>query len=216
MNTPRAQALIGFVRDDPQTLTNLRAEVQNEFCAILCTSLDDLPIAESAKLLLVTTAKVENSEMAWQADGTTVAEWARLPMAIEPVTGTITLTGLGSAKQVVVQPLSAVGVPQGRNTAAAPTASGWSFPIGSDAITTWYVISIDRRDGTPNGTPNGRPDATPQSSPVRAEFDLIEHVLASTGLKHSGMWRITCRLLDSFHRGRSGEPTCNSHCVPSV
>ena len=49
LNTPRAQALIGFVRDDPQTLTNLRAEVQNEFCAIFCTSLDDLPIAERAQ-----------------------------------------------------------------------------------------------------------------------------------------------------------------------
>ena len=47
--------------------------------AILCTSLDDLPIAESSRLLLVATAKVEYSGMAWQADGTTIADWGAPP-----------------------------------------------------------------------------------------------------------------------------------------
>jgi hypothetical protein len=144
LDTPRAQALIGFVRDHPPALKNMRVEVDNEFCAVLCTSLDDLPIAESAQLLLVTTAKVENSGMAWQADGTTVADWGHLPMTIEPVTGTITLTGLGSAKQVIVQPLSAVGVPLGQTVIATPRDADWSFSIGGTAVTTWYLVQVAR------------------------------------------------------------------------
>ena len=32
VDTPRAQALIGFVRDDPRPLKHLQAELQNVFC----------------------------------------------------------------------------------------------------------------------------------------------------------------------------------------
>ena len=146
VDTPRTQALIGFVREDPRPLMNLPQEVENDFCAILCSSLDDLPIKDSSRMLLVATSKVENSDMAWQADGQVVAEWGRLPMAIEPVAGTVTLANLRGAKQVVARPLSALGVPQESVIAATWSTSGWSFPVGGSDVTTWYVVDVARSD----------------------------------------------------------------------
>lgn len=149
VNTPNAQALIGFVRDDPPALKNMRVEVDNEFCAVLCSSLDDRPIAESSRLLLVTTARVENSGMAWQADGSTIANWGQLPLAIEPVTGTITLTELQSVTRIDVHPLSAVGVPQGPPLTTTSNEFGWSFSTGDHVVTTWYLVDIHRDDHGP-------------------------------------------------------------------
>ena len=66
VDSPCAQGLIGFVRHNPRPLSKLRATVGNDFCVILCTSLDDRPIADSSRLLLAAMARVENSEMKWE------------------------------------------------------------------------------------------------------------------------------------------------------
>ena len=56
IDTDRSQAVIGFVKRAGKPLKNLAATVENEFCAILLTSLEDKPIAQANRLLLVTTA----------------------------------------------------------------------------------------------------------------------------------------------------------------
>jgi hypothetical protein len=53
VDTPRTQALIGFVRAHNKSDSNLAVQVDNTFCSVLLSSLDDKPIAEAAKLLLV-------------------------------------------------------------------------------------------------------------------------------------------------------------------
>ena len=82
--------------------------------------------------------------MKWETDGRTLADWGQLPMAIEPVTGTITLVGLREVKSVVARPLSALGVPQDAQIPAQQANNDWSFPVGSPHVTTWYLIEIGR------------------------------------------------------------------------
>src|SRR3984885_626279 len=94
VDTPRSQALIGFVKAQDRTVRNLTADVNNDFCTILLSSMDDSPIATSSKLLLVAGGPVENSGQKWNTAGTDVTSFGGSPTLIEQVKGTITLRGI--------------------------------------------------------------------------------------------------------------------------
>jgi len=51
VDTPRSQALIGFVKGQDKATRNLSAEVRNSFSMIPLSSMDEQPIANSAKLI---------------------------------------------------------------------------------------------------------------------------------------------------------------------
>jgi hypothetical protein len=143
VDTPRTQALIGFVRDSDCVVENLAAEVDNPFCAIYLTSLEDRPIARSDRLLLTTTARAAHTGFAWNPDRKTVKDWGRAPTVIEPVTGSMVLRGLQDAKSLTVTRLAAEGRPVGRSLAPERTAAGWRIPVGQ-VVTTWYLIEVRR------------------------------------------------------------------------
>ena len=67
VDTPRSQALIGYVKANKIATGNLSAELDNAHCAITLSSVDGQPIARSAKLLLTTGSSVENTGMEWNA-----------------------------------------------------------------------------------------------------------------------------------------------------
>jgi hypothetical protein len=48
IDTPRSQALVGFVKAAGQGTSQLSAEVKNDFCALTISSLDGLPLKRSA------------------------------------------------------------------------------------------------------------------------------------------------------------------------
>ena len=52
IDTPRTQALVGFVRANGKSTSQLSAEVKNDFCAITVSSLDSKPLSLSSTLLL--------------------------------------------------------------------------------------------------------------------------------------------------------------------
>jgi len=143
IDTPRSQALIGFVKARRPATRNLTAAVENDFCAITLGSLDGKPVAASARLLLTTGARVANTDMKWNEKRTSIADWGREPTLIEPVTGAITLTGLKGVRRVAVRALDGGGRPLGPPVAARKTAGGWKIPIGRPA-TVWYGITIGR------------------------------------------------------------------------
>jgi hypothetical protein len=144
VDTPEAQALIGFVGGGAPPLANLRAAIETEFAAVVLVSLDGRPIARSGRLLLTATARVENSGMKWETDGRTIAEFGRPPMLIEPVAGKIVLAGLDPAARVAARPLSAVGCCGDAAIEAARSDDVWSFPIGPPHATTWYLVEVQR------------------------------------------------------------------------
>jgi hypothetical protein len=143
VDTPRTQALIGFVRSNEKSDSNLAARIDNNFCTILLTSLDEKPIAQSSRLLLVAGGRVENSGQQWNTAGTDVTAWGGAPTLIEQVKGTVTLRGFDGARSIDLQPLDGAGQPQGATTKATKSGDDWQLPLGK-SVTTWYEITVER------------------------------------------------------------------------
>ena len=149
IDTDKSQAIIGFVKHAGKPLRNLAAAVENEFCAIALISLEDKPISQAHRLLLVTTARSANTGMKWDDKRTTLTDWGTEPTIIEPVTGFVVLRGIESAKQIEAVPLDSGAKPLAKPVPAEKTQDGYRFPIGEPA-TPWYLIRIMRATGSQN------------------------------------------------------------------
>ena len=147
METERSQALIGFVKHADKPLKNLAAAVENEFCSIVLTSLDDKPIAQADRLLLVATARSANTGMKWNDKRTSLTDWGTEPtrhragQRIRHAQRASTRPG-----QIEAMPLDSGAKPIGKPIPAEKTADGYRIPLGEPA-TPWYLIRImrDRR-----------------------------------------------------------------------
>jgi hypothetical protein len=143
VDTPRSQALIGFVKANGKSVSNLSAEVQNRFCTIWITSLESEPISRASRLLLTLGSRVENEGMQWNPRRSNLSEWGGSPTLVEPVVGRITLRNLDRAKTVSAQPLDGSGQPIGEPIRAEKNADGWDIPLGK-VVTTWYEVTVTR------------------------------------------------------------------------
>lgn len=140
VDTPRSQALIGFVSAHGESVRNLSASVENRFCSIMLASLEKAPIASATQLLLTTGSRVENTGMQWNWNRSNLADWGGPPTLIEPVRGSIMLRNLDRAKAVSAQALDGSGQPMANPIRAENKAGGWQLPL--DAVTTWYVVTV--------------------------------------------------------------------------
>ena len=143
IETERSQGLIGFFGQARPTLKNLAATVENEFCSIFLTSLDDKPIGNADRLLLVTTARTANTGMKWNAERTSLTGWGTEPTVIKPVKGFVTLRDIESAGKVEVVPLDSRAKPLGKPIEAERSDAGYRITLGEPA-TPWYLIRIRR------------------------------------------------------------------------
>ncbi len=146
VETDRAQALIGFLKANRKALKNLAADVSNNFATIVLTSLDDRPLARAGKMLLNACSRVANTDQKWneQHSGLERGGEGHSPTLIEPVSGTVTLRGIEGAKSVSAAALDGSGKPIGAPIAGRKTAAGWEIAVGTP-VTTWYVVSVDRK-----------------------------------------------------------------------
>jgi hypothetical protein len=143
VDTEHSQALIGYVKANRPAVRNLAAEIENEFCAILLTSLDTAPIAKAQRLLLTTGARVANEGMKWNEDRKSLASVGTGPVMIEPVTGAVTLRNLSGATGVEAIPLDGAGRAAGTAVQAAKSGAAWKVPLGT-AATPWYLLRVTR------------------------------------------------------------------------
>jgi hypothetical protein len=143
VDSPRSQALIGFVKANGKSVSNLSAEVQNRFCTIWITSLESEPISRASRLLLTLGSRVENEGMQWNPRRSNLSEWGGSPTLIEPVVGRITLRNLDRARTVFAQPLDGSGQPTGEPIQAHKNAEEWNIPVGN-IVTTWYEVTVTR------------------------------------------------------------------------
>lgn len=141
----KSQVLVGFVKANGVGTTHLAAEVDNAFCALTLSSLEDAPIARASRLLLTAGSRVDNTGFRWNGDRTDAASGGRgeSPSRIEVVSGRLILKGLEGAHGVMVQPLDGAGKPLGAPIAAARAPNGWAFTVGT-LPTTWYTIDVQR------------------------------------------------------------------------
>jgi hypothetical protein len=141
VDSPRSQALIGFVKANGKSVTNLSADVRNRFCTIAITSLEPEPISLASRLLLTLGSRVENRGMRWNDRRSNLSEWGGSPTLIEPVVGRISLRRLDRAKTVSAQPLDGSGQPMGEPIRAEKRAEGWDLPLGK-TVSTWYEVTV--------------------------------------------------------------------------
>jgi hypothetical protein len=143
VETEKSQALIGFIKDNNTILKNLSAEVENNFCSIILTSLDRQPISHSERLLLATTARSANSGMTWNKKRTSLSNWGSAPTVIEPVKGEIFLQNIEPLKQIKVIPLDGAGKALVDSIYTQSINRDYILHVGEPA-TTWYLIKIKR------------------------------------------------------------------------
>jgi hypothetical protein len=144
VDSPKSQAMIGFLKSDGVSITNLAANVENAFCTILLTSIGGDPIAKTSRLLLVAGGRVENTGQQWNSAGTDVTNWGGSPTLIEQVKGSVILRHIESARAVHLQPIDGAGKPLGPWIDALKVGDDWKMLLGSP-ITTWYEITVDRK-----------------------------------------------------------------------
>jgi hypothetical protein len=131
VDTPRTQALVGFLPAYRKSVTNLSADVHNTFATLVLTSLEDSkPISQSSHLLLTAGSRVRNT-----GNGP--------PTVIEPVSGKILVRNLEKAVAVYSSPLDGAGRTMGPPIRAEKTAEGWVVALGA-SVTTWYEITVKR------------------------------------------------------------------------
>lgn len=143
IDTPRTQAVVGFVRNNQSRTRHLMPEIKNDFCAVTLSSLTDAPIQRSPTLLLTACARWQNTGSKWNARRTLWEEWGKGPTLIEPVTGWLILQDLDGAVDVSVTALDGAGRPIGKPARAKMVEDGWEVTLGTPAATQ-YIINVAR------------------------------------------------------------------------
>ena len=143
VDSPRTQALIGFIRAQKVSDGNLEAEVENKFCSIQLSSLDTEPISRSSKMLLIAGGRVENTGQRWNSAGTDVTNWGDSPTLVEPVVGALVLKHLEPAHSIRLQAIDGSGRPIGPAVSATGAGANWRIPLGG-TFTTWYELTVSR------------------------------------------------------------------------
>ncbi len=140
INTPKTQALIGFLNDTAHNLPHLDAALKNPFATIVLTSLDNKTIARSHKMLLVIANRSQNTGLKFKPDHQTVTSLGSAPTQIERIEGTITITGLQQAKTLSITPLGAAGNPIAPPFLAKINNGTATIPLGTPPAL-WYQIT---------------------------------------------------------------------------
>jgi len=142
IDAPKHQAII--MRAGQRSTSNLAVDLTTPFAAIQLASLDDRPIAEAERLLLVAAARVANTGMRWPngAEGSVKEHLGHAPTRIEPVQATLTLRDLSGATAVSVQPLDGSGQALGASQSATATDGAFEITLTDEPGTTWYLLEV--------------------------------------------------------------------------
>ncbi len=132
--------LVGYVGGQTVTLgdsTLTFPAFGNNFAALTLTAMDQKPTAQSGRLLLTLVGKVENQNMGWNADRTSVGDqWGQGPTVAEGIPAIVTLRTNGPR---TVWALDGTG----RHSRRVPSiyADGTvTFTVGPQYQTLWYSL----------------------------------------------------------------------------
>jgi hypothetical protein len=135
-----AQSVTGYVGGQSVTLgQNLLTfpVFGNNFAAVTITSMDKKPLIESRRLLVTLVGKVENQDMVWNAERTSVGnQWGHGPTVAEGIPATITITSKVAHN---VWALDATG----KRISKLPTTVSngkITFTVGPQYQTLWYEV----------------------------------------------------------------------------
>jgi hypothetical protein len=142
INTPRAQATIGWIGSQTLKTTDAEFRLTTPFCAVSLAALDGQPLAKSKKILLVAAARCANTGMKWNAERTSLNDnWGGPPLLIEAVEGEVVLRRAANATALQAMPLDGCGrVLADRPLKPTKRESGIVIPLRATDATAWYVL----------------------------------------------------------------------------
>jgi hypothetical protein len=145
VDTPRYQAIIG--RSGKRSTQNMTLDLGTPFAAVQLVSLDENPISEARRMLLVTGARMANTGMKWLDDTrhSLGDQWGEAPTRIEPVLGTLALRGLQKADAVILKVLDNRGQPIGEGQQFTQENGDWLIALSDEPATLWYLIEASRQ-----------------------------------------------------------------------
>jgi hypothetical protein len=141
INSKRTQALIGFVRDARESVPNLQADVENPFCSILLSSMEDRPIASAGRLILAITARSGLTGMKWNDERTSLVDFGSKPAMLEVVKGSVILTDLDAFKLAELSYLDGNGQVIGKKIYTKDNRI--EVPLG-ERPAPWLLIRFER------------------------------------------------------------------------
>jgi hypothetical protein len=107
VDTEETKVLLGPVAGRTIELGDVHFEVgqtSNGYATVALTSMDGLPLARSRRMLLVAINRVENQDMGWDEERTTVGrEWGHGPAICEGVPLTVEIEGRGNLRAWALQ-----------------------------------------------------------------------------------------------------------------
>jgi hypothetical protein len=143
INTPRAQAVVGWVGGKAVKTADAEFRLDTPFCAVSLAALDDQPLSRSKKILLVAAARCANTGMEWNKERTSINDnWGGPPLLIEAVEGQIALRRDSKAAPLQLVPLDGCGRPRAdRASTSAKDGADATLDLKSSDGTAWYVLS---------------------------------------------------------------------------
>lgn len=147
IDNPWWQGAVGFLHGGASAsrlrLSDIATTAGRDFAAVHLASVDTLPLASSRRMLLLTSARIENRSTTWNADFTALTRIYKAgdTVVCEPVTGTVQID-LGRSDSVSVYPLDS----RGDRLAALPLFraddSSSTFSFALPGTTLWYEVAV--------------------------------------------------------------------------
>ena len=144
LDVPAAKAIVGAVTGKTHAFTDAAVTLDpsaSGFAALTLTAMDLKPVRASGTLLLTVAGAVENTDMGWNENRTTVGtNWGKAPTLCEAVKGTATLCT--DAKHATVYALDGKGKRKGEVPSTLKDGR-LTFRMGPEAATLWYEIETE-------------------------------------------------------------------------
>lgn len=143
-DTPRWQALIGHA-GFMQT-SGLSLDLTTPYASVQAVSLENKPLSQSSKILLITVARVANTGMVWTDDSRTSLgeQFGSAPTRIEPVLGSLAFTQIENSHLVTAQALDGSGQPTGDPIPLVEQGGTWSLNLNQLPPSVWHLITVER------------------------------------------------------------------------
>ena len=144
VDAPAAKVVVGRCTGKTTRLAGAEFDVKSNphnFAVLSLNAADGQPLAQSRRLLLAAVGNVENTDMGWNADHTSVGtRWGNAPTICDGITARVTLATV--SKSAKVYALDGGGARAGE--VPVSLAKGQlSFEIGPRFKTLWYEIVME-------------------------------------------------------------------------
>ncbi|NIA15134.1 MAG: hypothetical protein GWP08_13765 [Nitrospiraceae bacterium] len=139
VNAPAVRAAVGYIMGRELQLGDMRIHVtkaESGWATVAAGALDGKPLAESSKILVVAVGRVENSNMGWNADRTSVGRHlGTAPTVAEGISAVLRIPG-----GMKVAALDEAGNPKAE-VASTFHDGALEFQIGPEHETLWYAVT---------------------------------------------------------------------------